>query len=243
MEFSDYIVFADESGDHNLQQINPEYPVFVLALCAFKKSDYVEIVVPRVQSFKLRWFGHDMAVLHEREIRKDMPPFVFLRSPERKSAFLSELGSIIADAPMHVFASVIRKASLLNRYSAPHNPYHLSLLFCMERLFTFLNLKGQVNRTTHAIFEQRGGRIGGGEEDRTLELEFRRIMAGQNTLHPTPMSGMEVRIVPKTVNSIGLQLADLIARPIGLSILRPDQPNAAYEIIKRKVWIGIKVFP
>ena len=31
--FSDFIVFVDESGDHSLEVINPDYPVFVLAFC------------------------------------------------------------------------------------------------------------------------------------------------------------------------------------------------------------------
>jgi hypothetical protein len=28
---SDYIVYVDESGDHGLVSVDPEYPVFVLA--------------------------------------------------------------------------------------------------------------------------------------------------------------------------------------------------------------------
>ena len=30
-DFSDFIVFADESGDHGLVSINPQFPVFALA--------------------------------------------------------------------------------------------------------------------------------------------------------------------------------------------------------------------
>lgn len=49
-EFGDYIVFVDESGDHNLEIVNPEYPVFVLAFCIFRKADYIDIVCPRVRA-------------------------------------------------------------------------------------------------------------------------------------------------------------------------------------------------
>ncbi|HET7267276.1 MAG TPA: DUF3800 domain-containing protein [Oleiagrimonas sp.] len=38
----------------------------------------------------------------------------------------------------------------------------------------------------------------------------------------------------KKTNSPGLQLADLVARPIGLSIIRPEQPNQAFEVLKKK---------
>jgi len=53
-------------------------------------------------------------------------------------------------------------------------------------------------------------------------------------------------------NSTGLQLADLIARPIGRKLLKPEQQNRAFEIINTKFrrdssgevkgW-GLKLFP
>ncbi len=49
-----------------------------------------------------------------------------------------------------------------------------------------------------------------------------------------------------------LELADLVARPVGIKVLRPDQPNRAYDILEKKLrrnqdgetkgW-GLKVFP
>jgi len=42
-------------------------------------------------------------------------------------------------------------------------------------------------------------------------------------------------MVSKASNSAGLQFADLMARPVGLHHLRPDQPNSAFEIIEAKL--------
>lgn len=58
-EFSEYIVYVDESGDHGLKTIDPNYPVFVLAFCIFKTLDYVKTAVPLLQDFKFKHFGHD----------------------------------------------------------------------------------------------------------------------------------------------------------------------------------------
>ncbi|GAA4530877.1 DUF3800 domain-containing protein [Chelativorans composti] len=244
MQFSDYIVFVDESGDHNLEVVNPEFPVFVLAFCVFSKTDYVEQVCPRVQAFKLNWFGHDALVLHEREIRKDLAPFEFLKTPHIKEQFIGELTSIIASTPMTIIAAVIRKDALRSRYRNPDNPYHLALLFCIERLSAFLAQKGQSGTLTHILFEQRGGKAGGGHEDRILELEFRRIMAGQHYLARSGFTGLDLKIIPKTSNSIGLQLADLVARPIGIRCIRPRQTNRSFDIIKKKLLAGsLKTFP
>ncbi|MDR9469441.1 DUF3800 domain-containing protein, partial [Marinospirillum sp.] len=63
MNFSDYIVYVDESGDHSLHNINPVYPVFVLAFCLIHKEDYLRKVVPEIQALKFRYFGHDMIIL------------------------------------------------------------------------------------------------------------------------------------------------------------------------------------
>ncbi|MDR2189439.1 MAG: DUF3800 domain-containing protein [Azonexus sp.] len=39
--WSDTIIYVDESGDHSLESIDPEYPVFVLAFCIFRKDEYI----------------------------------------------------------------------------------------------------------------------------------------------------------------------------------------------------------
>jgi hypothetical protein len=57
MAFSDYVVYVDESGDHSLQSIDPNFPVFSLVFCIFKKSDFVETVVPVVQRLKFDFWG------------------------------------------------------------------------------------------------------------------------------------------------------------------------------------------
>jgi hypothetical protein len=45
-EFSEYIVFADESGDHGLVSVDPQFPVFALVFCLFEKNLYVEEIEP-----------------------------------------------------------------------------------------------------------------------------------------------------------------------------------------------------
>src|SRR5690348_10729335 len=67
-EFSDYVIYADESGDHSLAHVDRTYPVFVLCLCLMRKSHYADKIVPGFQRFKFEWHGHDSIVLHERDI-------------------------------------------------------------------------------------------------------------------------------------------------------------------------------
>jgi hypothetical protein len=117
--------------------------------------------------------------------------------------------------------------------------------FGLERLFRFIKEKQQHHKVTHVIFEARGK-----NEDQTLELEFRRRCDGNNYFREKLL--FEIVIADKKTNSEGLQIADMTARPVGLSVLRPDQPNRAYEILKSKFYrdgfgrikgFGVKVFP
>ncbi len=98
---------------------------------------------------------------------------------------------------------------------------------------------------THVIVEKRGKK-----EDAELELEFRRVCDGGN--YEGTQLPFEIIFADKRSNSSGLQLADLVARPVGMKILRPGQQNRAYEIIKKKFYrnssgyyqgCGLKCFP
>lgn len=227
-EMSDYIVYVDESGDHSLTSINPQYPVFVLAFCIFHKRHYAEAVVPALTQFKFKHFGHDMMVLHEHDIRKEKNGFNFVNRAA-KQAFMTELGEIIEGHNFIIVSVAIDKVRLASRYQAPDNPYHTALMFCLERLYFFLREKQQHSLTTHVVVENRGRK-----EDDELELEFRRVCDGQNG--PGKNLPFELIFADKKTNSLGLQLADLVARPIGLHVIRPEQENMAFDILAKKLY-------
>lgn len=243
--FSNYIVFVDESGDHGLKSIDPNYPMFVLAFCIFRKAEYATTVVPKLKHFKLKHFGHDQVILHETDIRKDRGNFSILKTREKKEAFMNELSGIVEATSFTLVATAIRKKSLLDRYANPDNPYHVALAFGLERVFFYLRNLGEERAKTHIVVEKRGK-----QEDADLELEFRRVCDSNNYIRQ--QFPFEIVFADKQSNSDGLQMADLIARPIGMKILRPDQSNRAYEIIERKFYRnnagnyygwGLKCFP
>jgi hypothetical protein len=228
-KFSNYIVYVDESGDHGMQTLDPNYPVFVLAFCIFHKRYYCETVVPALEKFKFNHFGHDLVVLHEHEIRKEKGIFNFFQGRQHQQAFLNELTGIIETSNFILISCVIDKAELKNKPGTLPNPYHVALGFCLETLYEFLQEKNQDGTTTHVLVECRGKK-----EDNELELEFRRMCDGENRLGiALPFN---IIFADKKVNSAGLQLADLVARPIGMNVLRPTQENRAFDVLKKKFY-------
>lgn len=247
--FSNFVVYVDESGDHGMQGIDKNYPVFVLAFCIFHKRYYSENVVPALQKFKFNNFGHDIVILHERDIRKGLSPFKF-KNENSKDDFMDRLTGVIDSSNFILLSCIVDKIKLSKSHAEALHPYHVALVFCLETLYEFLQEKRQGEAITHIVFECRGSK-----EDKELELEFRRVCAGANKFEK--ILPFEIVFADKKANSCGLQFADLVARPIGLNYIRPEQENRAFQVLKRKFFCsggrasvgagfegwGLKVFP
>ena len=250
MDFSDYIVYVDESGDHTLNGLNTKYPVFVLAFCIFHKGYYTRNVIKDLERLKFKHFGHDIIVMHERDFLKGTNDFKNYSSKQQKESLLNDLTILMQDTNFILISCVVRKDQLIQKYAAPKNPYFIALEFGLERIYKFLAEKGQQNKKTFIVFEKRGPL-----EDKDLELEFRRVCDGNN--FSRICLPFEIKMASKKVNSSGLQIADLVARPIGNHVLKPDQPNRAFDVLRTKFYsskgrngagdgyhgFGLKIFP
>ena len=224
--FSDYIVYADESGDPNRESLDANYPVFVLNFCVFRKDEYASSVLPAVTAFKFAHFGHDMVVLHENEIRLQRPPFSFLRDEQTQARFMVGLDHLITGADFTIIAAVFDKRRLADQDFPAADLYELSFNVCIERLHNYLESLGQQELKTHIIIESRGSK-----EDRQLEMAFQRVTKSLNKARPA----FAVEFADKKTNSAGLQIADLTARPIGRHFIDPRQPNRAWDALEPKL--------
>ena len=227
LEHSDYIVYVDESGDHSLISIDEGYPVFVLSFCVFQKQHYSHVITPALRMLKFETFGHDMVILHEQDIRKKTGAFHQM-GKERREVFFEDLNALIANADFTLLATIIDKYKLKKEQTQETHAYHLAMELGLEKLCHFLQSRNQQNRLTYVICEARGRM-----EDRALELEFSRVCSGHNRLKKT--LPFQLIIVDKKTNSEGLQFADLAARPVGLSVVRPGQTNRAFQILQKKL--------
>ena len=111
---------------------------------------YVSSIVPTIQQLKLDFFGHDQVVLHERDIRRQSPPFGFLRTyAALRTDFLNRLNEVVGEAEIEIISTVIHKDRLTQKYATPWNPYDIALLFCMEKVMERLIALGQAGRLQH----------------------------------------------------------------------------------------------
>jgi hypothetical protein len=103
--------------------------------------------------------------------------------------------------------------------------YEVAVKQGLSAIRTFLEKENDLNYTTinfesraYSLYEYR-------RADKKLYDYFTKI-AG-------PEFGISIQV--KSSGGFGLQFADLIARPIGMHILRPDQNNRAWNILEPKI--------
>ena len=237
------MVFLDEAGDHSLDPVDQDFPVFVLAFVLCDEEEYANVLVPAFTLFKIRYFGHDGVVLHSRDIRKAIGDFSFLQVAEKRDAFYSDLNDLIASAKFQLIAIAIRKQSHKDKYGkACRNPYELALEYGMERLKSYLDELGQKEATLLA--EARGK-----NEDDALRLAFLQILKYSSYYHDFKSIHFDLKFVSKKANVLGHQIADLCAYPIARRVIDPRKSQVAFQIVQAKFinrqgWRhGFKIFP
>lgn len=244
-----YVLFLDESGDHGLKTIDPNFPVFVLTGLLFSEQSY-QNVCAQVDALKRKFFNSTGVVLHRRDMRKYERGFEILFDDDVKRRFYTALNAILQAADYTIVASVINKQKHIEQYGKlADDPYEIALTFVLERtLFEAddkLNVEG-----VHVTIEGRGKK-----EDRRLASRYNELLyrgTGQvdsQRLRQIYDEELDVRL--KKDNDCGLQLADLCAYPIARYYMNNSEPNPAYEVIKDKIrkgprgvmGYGVKVFP
>lgn len=238
----------DESGDHSLDKIDPSYPMFVLAGCIFDFDYYSKVVEPEVNKLKLKHFGKTNVILRSYDIRKQKKEFKSLVDIAKRTAFYEDLDNYIKNTDFKIIAAAIRKDKLKSQYRTPDNPYHLCLKFILERAVMSLGRTGEQmilrieSRQTH-------------NDEKLAEVyeSFRNKDQGIFKIDEIQLKIVDLSFNQKSQNIIGMQIADLVAYPIGKWVLDNSKKNKAFEIMEMKFHksykssdylnYGLKIFP
>jgi len=116
---------------------------------------------------------------------------------------------------------VIDKKSHIERYgAAAYHPYHYCLAVLLERYCGFLN---HFHAQGDVMAESRGRR-----EDQQLRAAYHRVYENGTYFHEAEffqrvLTSKEIKLKPKSANSAGLQLADLLAYPCKQEILAAER--------------------
>ena len=239
------IVYLDETGDHSLEKQDDNFPIFVLTMVVCDVEIYTNEILSIVYRLKFDYFGHEGVIIHSREIRKAHKNFSFLQNSNLRQPFYERINQIMTDSKFELIVSVIKKQEHKQKYREhAENPYDLALTFSMERLLNLLEKEDE--NSVYIVAEARGKK-----EDAELEQSFLRIISYGTSFCSADRFkrvNFQLRFIPKQMNIVGTQLADLAGYPIARKILNSDKENQAYEIIRNKFYQngnvhGLKIFP
>lgn len=243
-----YYLFIDECGDQNLSNFDEQFPIFTLCgiIVAEDKKEWLE---DQVRQLKEEFFGNQFTILHSRDIRKCQKGFEILFDLEVKKRFYERVNAVLGTKGVYtIVACAILKEHYIRNYGKMNDVYAQSLSFVLERTVFYLDsVKGDGEIELHTIVEMRGKK-----EDNALKLYYSQLLdKGTYWVSSERLRNYAKKfsMLPKKVNVIGLQIADLIAYPITRHILDSNEPNMAYNIIKDNIFVedgkqlGIKIVP
>ena len=224
------VLFLDESGDHNLSVIDPQYPIFVLGGVIVDKEYADGSLVEALNEFKNRIFGHSDLILHTADITRNRNGFEAMKDSVFRARFFSELNKLMRNLEYSVVACVIRKDEYLSRYGlAALDPYLISLDILVE-IFCFD--VGDLSNGGLIIAERREPTLDRSLELAWLNLKIQGTRHMQGKLVDDRISALNLRA--KKENIAGLQLADLVVSPIGRYVLgKPAKED--WRIVEAKI--------
>ena len=242
-----YYIFLDESGDHGLKNIDPDFPIFALCGVIMSENQYTS-VKDDFNEIKHHFWDDKKVIFHSRDIRKCEKEFKILLDVSVKAEFYSKLDSAIKNNEFTIISSVIKKKKFTKKYGKlKSDVYEIALSFIVERAIFYIDsLENSVDKL-YFIIEKRGKK-----EDAQLKNHFESLKQ-IGTYYITPERFKTYNFIiefrDKRRNINGLQLADLAAYPIARYVADKERANPAFDIIKPKIYskeskiYGLKEFP
>lgn len=236
--FNMKLMFLDESGHHNLdpQKADPTYPIFVLCGCIFNEEYYQDHVIKKFSDLKKYFFGSKNIIFHTLEMTRPLKTkerrYDKLNDPDFRIKFYQGLNKFIEEIEFILVACVIKKPIHIQKYGlSALDPYLLSF----DNLLNEFILELKKAEQGKIIAERRNSVL-----DNQLELAW--LNAKINGTDAVKGSNIKEKIenlylTPKSANEAGLQIADLVANPVGRNVLRiPTKPNheVDYVLLEKK---------
>lgn len=191
--------------------MDPNYPIFVLAAVLVERKYYCSVIVPELKQLKHQLFGTDQIVFHTADITRNRKGFERLKDANFREKFYKKLNEAMRKWDYSVIAVVVDKQRHKQAYGdAALDPYNLSLALVAERLVFESDARGVKAKM---VAESRGSH---------LDIRLKRAWEAIKETGTYYVQGKRFRekvadfaFCNKKDNVAGLQLADLVATPIG----------------------------
>ena len=239
------LVFIDETGDHDLQKIDPQYPLFALGALIVSEEEYLKMN-DSVNALKREYFADTDGtfVLHSSELKR---PFDRRSDPRNqpmldvttRRAFYAAFDTRVIEAhDFSVVACFIRKPEMARSYAYPADPYY----FAFENLLNRILRHGGEMNVLYA--EKRGEQL---NTELLAEYEQLSTVGIRFYTADTVRSRTTLKLIEKRENMNGLQVIDLTLASLARSALGKEHKMMGNDVspalIKTKYACAPTFFP
>jgi hypothetical protein len=241
---TDFIAFIDESGDFEMDPIDPKFPVCAQCAVTCTVEEYLTKALPNLLRVKYSFFGNECVVMHGHKIRKKTGPFLILKDDEVFEEFMRAISWCFKEMDGCLVVAAVDKLKHKAKYVWPDDPLYLCLQFLLERLHDHWRPKLVNGKRLLCVFEKRGA-----AEDKVTKEHFDKICAGANYRHRVFPFDADFR--PKDNNVAGHQYADLAAYAASRYVETRNEERKDWQAVRDKLRTvggahlghGLKIFP
>ena len=221
---SEYIVFVDESGTPVTHKPDLGFPIFSLQFVLVRKDVYAHQIVPELIAFKLKHHGSDSTILHGKNIDAKDGEFRMLQDSAVFREYVSDLDKIIAKAQMQLFSAYFLHHEVAALSSLTVHPYAYFMHVLLNEIEAKIAKEG-VKTVCRVVVESR----------KQSDAEMRAAYESYKVAFRSDRVEFELEFAEKSKNVLGLQVADLVAKPIARYCLDSTKPGQEWPTVSTKV--------
>lgn len=198
--FSDYIIYVHQYDDDENWK--------VLQFCIFDKRHYSEVVVPKIQQYKFKHFGHDGLVFGMGKAR----------GINQKKQRLDDINVVVEQSNFVLIACLINLKQLEAENIADTQVQALE--FGLVHAHRFLQERGQTDALTYVV-----------SNSADVEQKTFRAICEQNQDLP-----FELQVSDPHTKPLALQFASALVPSIIEQFQNPEAENSTFNILKNKFY-------
>ncbi|HZS01028.1 MAG TPA: DUF3800 domain-containing protein [Chloroflexota bacterium] len=247
------LVFIDECGNHTSR--DRHFPYFCVTAAVIAAADYPAVEAAWRQ-WRRDWLVQPERATHEPTLRSGKLRYA-LQPGRAEAEAEASLEALLDSLPFTLVAAVLDHDAFASMYHGrrvdeflPRDTYLMCFTFVLERVVHLL-YHGLGDHMGLVRADQRGRR-----EDALLQREFQRLKT-EGTLFVADtwfryQLGPHMEFLGRQADEVGLQIADLLARPIAERYADPTVNPTRWAVARRKLYAGgpgtraaygLKVFP
>ena len=248
LNFGNFIIFADETGDVGLKNVDTYYPYFAINFCIFKKNDYLEYS-KKLNLLKIRYFNCDTFIFHDVEISQKCRKMSAYKFHNNRSCqllakmndatflnFMKDFSDLLKETQYKQITALVDKrvislgttSSRALKYKQDEL-YKQTLITGLFGVCKFLESEGEQNKKTCIVFEESGSK-----ENTTIKSIFYDFYNMDSDKVYREIR-LEYEVAPKQSNNAGLQLADMTAKASVNIFSGQNKSDRTCDIIREKL--------